>query len=101
MKRQLIKNPFNLLVDYVEDDLEPSLRQDIEMLLEHSETERQIVQGLQDTKALLRSLDEELSPPSVVDEERMKTKIMDRIAVEGYVRPSLSQRLKRKGSFLW
>ena len=65
-------------VDYLEDDLDPSLKQDMELLLKHSAQDRQILQSLKNVKEAVQSIDEAPLP----EDGRYYKELHDRIMAE-------------------
>ena len=82
-------------VDFVEGELEPSLREDMELLLSHSESHRDIVYGIENVRAAVKSVDGVEPPQDGNYYLERHDRIMAEIAKVGIEPP----RRRRKLSF--
>lgn len=75
-----VSNEESIWLDYVEDLLEPSLKEDMDLLLEHSETDQQIVKGYERVRDLVKFSDEDSLPESGEYYANLQSKIMSSIS---------------------
>jgi hypothetical protein len=72
-------NDSSLWVDYLEGELDPQVKEDLDLLLAHSKTDQEIVKGLQQTKTMLMQMSEIELPQDEAYYRKLQDKIITKI----------------------
>jgi hypothetical protein len=88
-------------LEHLEEELEPNLREDLELLLKNSKSDRGILESLKGTRRLLKSSDEVAMPESGLFYDNMHNKIMASLEDEVIEERAPSRTYKSGRNFAW
>jgi hypothetical protein len=88
-------------LEHLEEELEPNLREDLELLLKNSKADRKILESLKKTRRVLKSSDEVAMPESGLFYENLHNKIMASLDDEVIEERAPSRAYKSSRNFAW